>query len=305
MAGQVTDVTIVMATLNGADHLQAQLDSLLAQTHRDWRLWVSDDGSTDGTLTLLQAFARASPAREVRLIRGPGAGSAANFLAVLCHPDLPPGPVALCDQDDVWLKGKLARALRRLAGAPPDVPVLYAAESWRCDADLATRRPSRAPRTGPCFANALVQNLCAGHTIVLNEAARALVRRAGPAPGIAFHDWWLYQLVTGAGGVCLLDPLPVTLYRQHGRNLFGAPGGLRAMRRRLRKLIAGDYATWVEAHRMALAASGLLTPEAQQIAAALHPARTGRAATIRACRLRRDMRAGTLALHLAALIGRV
>ena len=146
MAGRVT---ILMATLNGADHLPAQLASLLAQTHADWRLWVSDDGSTDNTPALLRDFARAHPAREICLLRGPGRGAAANFLTMLCHPDLPCGPVALCDQDDVWLKGKLSRALRRMAGGPPDLPVLYAAESWHCTAELTVRRRSRGRPASP------------------------------------------------------------------------------------------------------------------------------------------------------------
>ena len=300
MAGRVT---ILMATLNGAAFLPAQLESLSAQTHRDWRLWVSDDGSTDGTLGVLHDFARARPDRDVRILQGPMRGSAANFLSALCHPDLPPGPVALCDQDDIWLRGKLARALRRMAAAPPEVPVLYAAESWRCDATLAARRASRAPRIAPDFGNALVQNLCAGHTTVLNGPALALVRRAGPLSAIAFHDWWFYQLVTGAGGLCLLDPRPVALYRQHGGNTFGAAGGIAAWHRRVWLLLGGRFRGWVTAHARALAGTGLLAPEAQRMAEALLRGPVGRAATIR--RLRRDTRAGTAALHLAALIGRV
>lgn len=298
-------VTILMATRNGAVHLPAQLDSLRAQTHRTWRLWVSDDGSSDATLPLLAAFARAHPQHDVRILRGPERGVAANVLAALCHPDLPPGPVALCDQDDVWLKGKLARALRRLERVCPDRPALYAAESWRCAADLSARRASRPPRIAPDFRNALVQNLCAGHTIVLNAAAVALARRAGPVPGLAFHDWWFYQLVTGAGGICVLDPLPVALYRQHGGNVLGAPGGLRAARVRLRTLVSGDYARWIEAHRRALAECGLLTPDARRLADAMAAGGWNRGAALRALGLHRDTVTGTVALQLAALAGRV
>jgi glycosyltransferase involved in cell wall biosynthesis len=294
-------VTILMATRDGAEHLPAQLASLAAQTHRDWRLWVSDDGSRDGTREMVAAFAAAHPMREVRLIEGPRQGSAANFLSALCHPDLPPGPVALCDQDDVWLKGKLARALRRLAGTGG--PALYAAESWYWHPVRGRRRASRPPSVAPGFANALVQNLCAGHTTVLNAEALALVRRVGVPRNIAFHDWWLYQLVTGAGGTCRLDPLPVALYRQHGGNLLGAGGTAAALARRVCALMRGDFARWLGAHHRALAATGCLTPGAQATVAQMLAARN-RAWTMARLGLRRDRRVGTAALLCAAVLGR-
>lgn len=292
-------VTILMATRNGAAHLPDQLASLAAQTHRDWRLWVSDDGSTDGTRAVIRAFAEAHPAHNVRLIAGPERGSAANFLSALCHPELPQGPVALCDQDDIWLKGKLARALRRLG--EEEGPALYAAESFRWSPGRR-RRPSRPPAIRPGFANALVQNLCAGHTLVLNAAAVALVRKAGVPHGIAFHDWWLYQLVTGAGGVCRLDPLPVALYRQHAGNALGAGGTPAGVWRRLRGVVQGDYAAWLRAHHRALAASGCLTAEAEAVVSdLLHP--KDRARAMIGLGLRRDGRIGTAALVGAAALG--
>ena len=50
-------VTVLMAVRNGAQTLPAQLDSLAAQSHANWRLIASDDGSTDGSRAILQRFA--------------------------------------------------------------------------------------------------------------------------------------------------------------------------------------------------------------------------------------------------------
>ncbi|PZQ99897.1 MAG: glycosyl transferase [Cereibacter sphaeroides] len=300
-------VTILMATFNGAAYLPDQLDSLLAQSHGDWRLLASDDGSSDATANMLRAFGRAHPQHFAGLLQGPRRGSAANFLSLVCHPDLPPGPVAFCDQDDVWLRGKLARALRRIGAQPDDRPVIYAAESWLADDRLRLLRRSKAGAS-PGFANALVQNLCAGHTIVLNKAAVELARRAGNPPGIAFHDWWLYQLVTGAGGVCLLDPTPVALYRQHEANALGAPGGLAAMVRRADLTLGRNYAIWMGAHHQALAETGLMTPDAMAMLRPLTetPAVAGinRARLFRRIGLYRSGRFGTAALCCAAMFGR-
>jgi glycosyltransferase involved in cell wall biosynthesis len=48
-------VAILMCTFNGERFLKEQLDSFATQTHQNWTLWVSDDGSTDQTLEILRA----------------------------------------------------------------------------------------------------------------------------------------------------------------------------------------------------------------------------------------------------------
>lgn len=215
-------VTILMAVRNGAAHLPAQLASLTAQTGVEWRLVVGDDGSEDASPTILQEFARTHP---VALHPGPRQGFVANFMALLARHD-GAGAVALADQDDVWLPGKLARASAALATLPPGRPALYC--SRRLDWWPATgrQRPSRALRRPPDFANALVENIAFGNTVVLNAAAARLARAtAGAARDVPFHDWWLYLLVSGVGGQVIHDPEPGLLYRQHGGNLVGAGAG--------------------------------------------------------------------------------
>ncbi|MFN7050803.1 MAG: glycosyltransferase, partial [Gemmobacter sp.] len=114
-----------MAVRNGAADLQAQLDSLVAQTHANWALVASDDGSTDDSRAILQRFAGDQAARHpVVVAEGPGRGFVRNFLSLLARPGLS-GPVALCDQDDIWFPDRLERALARLAALPPDRPALY------------------------------------------------------------------------------------------------------------------------------------------------------------------------------------
>ena len=108
-------VTVLMAVRNGAQTLPAQLDSLAAQSHANWRLIASDDGSTDGSRAILQRFAQGRVTLgQVAVVEGPGQGFVANFLSLLARPGVS-GPVALSDQDDIWFPDKLQRALARLA----------------------------------------------------------------------------------------------------------------------------------------------------------------------------------------------
>lgn len=305
-------VSILMATRNGAAFLPGQLASIAAQSHRNWTLWVSDDGSTDATLDLVQDFARHHP---VRLVSGPLRGAATNFLTLLMHPDLPPGMVAFADQDDVWLHGKLAAAVARLAQTDPGTPGLYAADSIAVDAalrPLRCQRPRchRPHRLAPGFANALVQNRFSGHTLMLNAAAVTLARAAGVPHGVRFHDWWLYQLVAGAGGDLWRDTHIAALYRQHRANAHGAPIGPRAGLGRLAGLFGGDWGDAMRAHARALhRVADLLTPASRDLLTAYldgfaprGPARVG--AYLRHG-LIRSSPCHTLALLIGAFLGRV
>jgi glycosyltransferase involved in cell wall biosynthesis len=297
-------VTIVMATRNGAAHLVQQLESLAAQSHSNWALFVSDDGSTDGTRAILADFARHHP---VTLVEGPRRGAAANFISALCHPDLSPGWIALADQDDVWLDGKLARGLRRLRAAQAGRGRLYAAESALTDPGLNIFRISSAGSALPGFAASLAQNLFGGHTMMFDADALGILRQAGVPQDVAFHDWWIYQLLAGAGAELVLDRAPMVLYRQHGGNLIGAATGLAGATSRLLRLASGRWKSEMQAHAAALAANiHLLTPEAQATLAAFRTAPAlgpPRAARLRALGVRRSSRAGTAVMLAAATLG--
>jgi hypothetical protein len=302
-------ITIVMATRNGAAHLDEQLDSIAQQTHAHWSLFVSDDGSTDATRAILADFARSHP---VRLVEGPRKGSAANFLSALCHPDLhhPDLPqdttIALADQDDVWLPGKLSRGLRRMVSAGADGPLLYAAESALADAQGRPFEISHPGRAQPSFAASLVQNLFGGHTTMFNTALLNLLRAAGPQPGLVFHDWWIYQIAAGAGARLVLDHAPMALYRQHGGNELGASGRSGA-RARLGRVLGGQWRGEMQAHAQALSrVSHLLTPEARvtlQGFLEAPPRGFGRVERFRNLGIRRSSTGGEILMLGAAFAG--
>ncbi|MEM6375783.1 MAG: glycosyltransferase, partial [Pseudomonadota bacterium] len=208
-------VRILLCTRNGEAFLDAQLASYLDQTHADWRLWISDDGSTDATLQIIARFAQDHPHRVERILPGPQAGSTRNFLSLLCHPDLEPGFVALSDQDDIWREDKLERAVSALSRGETNTARAYAAGYLVCDARMQRSSASASwPRT-PSLGNAILQNVMPGHTIVLNPAALASLRLAG-VQDVPYQDWWIYLVATACGMQVILDPEHVIQYRQHG-----------------------------------------------------------------------------------------
>ncbi len=99
-------VDILMATYNGDKYLRNQLLSLQQQTHTDWVLWIRDDGSTDGTLAIIEAFARADARiRYIAEDSGKGLGVGRNFLGLAKYATAE--YAIYCDQDDIWFEKKL------------------------------------------------------------------------------------------------------------------------------------------------------------------------------------------------------
>lgn len=300
-----THVHILLCSFNGAQLIGEQLDSFLAQTHQDWSLWVSDDGSTDDTVQILERFSRSHPERTIRILQGPGQGSAANFLHLLCHPDLPPGIVALSDQDDVWLPRKLEYAVAQLTAAG-DAPCVWAARYWFTDADLTPLHCSDPWPRGASLENALVQNILSGHTTTLNPTALALVRQAG-APPVPHHDWWIYLLLMACGAQAIIEQEPMLYYRQHGANAMGRRSTPAARMRRLAALKRGQLGDWITANLQALLAADLpLTPQARQIAQNWLEAEPDRKPRVLLdFGVYRQSKAETALIHLAARMGKL
>src|SRR3974390_184067 len=103
-------ISVALATGDGQDYLEQQLDSLLHQSHLPTELVVCDDASQDGTVNILEKFARRAPFL-VRIFRNASRlGYRKNFLKAssLCGGEL----IAFCDQDDIWDAAKLERILK-------------------------------------------------------------------------------------------------------------------------------------------------------------------------------------------------
>ncbi|WP_420859765.1 glycosyltransferase [Marivivens marinus] len=308
---------VLMATCNGAARIDRQLASLSRQTVSSWALRVGDDQSSDNTINRITAFAKDNPGRVESVVAMPGGDlphgigrAARNFLTLLVQShDRPDALIAFCDQDDHWYPDKLARAAAALTGH--DGPAVYASSFRPTDDRLRPLgRPAVFP-AGPSFANALVQGVLCGNTIVANPAAADLLRRTATAAikaGVPSHDWWIYQVLAGTGAAIIVDPTPTLDYVQHGGNLIGVHRGLASRLARTRLLQNGTYRGWLDANERALlAVAEVLTPAARETALAFAkarqdgPRRTSDA--IRALGLHRQTRAGTMALWLAARRG--
>lgn len=107
------DVTVVIPLYNGMPWIEETLASIDAQTHPPREILVVDDGSSDGSKSVVQAC----PQAEWMENSGDGAGAARH--EGLTHARTP--LVAFLDQDDLWHPEHL-RHLAALLGAHDDAP---------------------------------------------------------------------------------------------------------------------------------------------------------------------------------------
>lgn len=222
--------TIVLSTFNGAHFLHAQLESIAKQSFADWRILARDDGSSDESVEILDAFARRFPGRVERLDDERGTLGAPASFGVLLEAVRTPYAL-LCDQDDVWLPNKIEVELAAMCEAEArlgrSAPILVYGDLVVVDDALRTLAPSfwefqkLDPKMSMYLNRLLVQNVVTGCAVMVN---RALLERALPIPsGAVMHDWWL-ALVARLFGEVVTMRQPLLLYRQHGDNVVGARG---------------------------------------------------------------------------------
>ncbi len=215
-------VVVLLATYDGLRWLGEQVDSILAQEGVALELVVSDDMSSDGTWEWLQDRALSEP-RLVLLPRERAGGAAANFFRLLREVDLTGDPlVALSDQDDVWLPGKLAGQVARLVrdGADGVSSNVTAFDAAGGRALLRKDFPQRR-------LDYLFEGPGPGCTFVLSTRLAAQVqtlvcRHGDVAAGVDFHDWLIYGLCRARGWRWSIIAEPTVDYRQHETNAFGA-----------------------------------------------------------------------------------
>ena len=99
-------ISVAMATYNGEKYIKEQLYSILHQLGKNDELVISDDGSTDGTLSIVASYSDS----RIKIFKGPGLGVKQNFANAIekCNGRY----IFLADQDDIWIDDKVNKILR-------------------------------------------------------------------------------------------------------------------------------------------------------------------------------------------------
>jgi len=303
-------VAVLLGTKDGADFLDEQLQSIALQDHERIDIWASDDGSGDGTVAKLTAWAEKWTKGRFVVLQGPGRGFAENYRALILNEDIAADYFAFCDQDDIWEPDRVSAGIAHMAARGKEIAQMFCSRTSTMTADGRVVGLSPLFERPPSFGNALVQSIAGANTMIMNEYARELLKKASQRVGFVSHDWWTYMILTGAGGAVHYTPRPLVRYRQHAGNVVGQNRSMLARLDRFKRLFSGAFFDWTTANLNGLAINrDLLTPAALASLEQFSNARKGnmiqRVKSLRASGVHRQSRVHTFAMTLAAIFGRL
>lgn len=206
-------VTVLLATFNGVRFLEEQLTSLFDQQDVDIEVMVNDDGSTDGTINILENWRTKGLIVSISQSRGLGATRA--FLSLLQSCDQKEF-VAFCDQDDIWARNKLISQVNSLNEDTPMMSSCLRVYINETGKEIGKSKNLRKP---PSFANSVFENITPGNTMLLNNSAVKLINSMHNPP-VVHYDSWIYLLISAFGKVNLI-PSHFVKYRIHSNNSVG------------------------------------------------------------------------------------
>ena len=198
-------ISCIVPVFNGERYLAEAVKSILRQSYRSVKIIVIDDGSTDGTPTVINQFEQ-----QVRYLRQPNAGPAAarNLGLTIAEGEF----VAFLDADDLWHPEKLQRQMARFEASPElDYCITHVQNFWIPELieEEARFRDHRISRPLPGYSTG---------TLLARRALFSTVGQFNPAIKHADDtEWFLRAAEIGASMEILSD---VLLYRRlHQNNL--------------------------------------------------------------------------------------
>lgn len=237
-------IAILLSTYNGYDYLEQQVNSILKQTNHDWHLYIRDDGSTDGTVSLIRELTKHPQITFLNEKKIVNVGTVKSFMDLLSRTNA--DYYMFSDQDDYWLPDKIQKTLNKMhevEKTSTNLPICIHTNLKVTDDNL---KPYRLYNEGPSwndFPRILFNNCATGCTMMINQQLKELVKFNQINYKMVFmHDWWLTLIAACFGKVGYIEE-PTILYRQHGSNVLGSLDGSKARKtlRPLNRIIFSNY----------------------------------------------------------------
>lgn len=239
-------VLVMMTTYNGEKFLREQLESILLQSYRNFKLVIQDDGSTDGTEAILLEYAERDKRISLRKNEGPH-GAYSNFHALVnaMKEEQAFDYYMFADHDDVWMPEKIAFFVDKMNRYRKEVPVLLYADMRIIDENGNVTSDSLNGEFGikisgrwSCF----YQHSVFGCNTMINRAlfkAIPPVDTSDSAVKILSHDNY-FTKYAALYGVVFYFPEITMSYRRYGKNVTAANQMTITPKRVLSRLLAFD-----------------------------------------------------------------
>jgi rhamnosyltransferase len=222
-------VDILLPTYNGADFVEAQIESILGQTHTNTRLIIRDDQSQDQTVALIGKYV----AKDLRVVFvtepdfNLGLVKSIEYLLNVSEAPF----IMFADQDDVWFPDKIELFLEQALRLDQSIPMLIHSDCFVTDQNLKVLRRflgSKPLKYG--LKNSLFHFFVQGSSTMINSK---LKEESLLFPEhIYLHDRY-FHIVSEIKGIRGYIDVPTMYYRQHEKNLVGSQSTIKKIIRNL------------------------------------------------------------------------
>lgn len=215
-------VDILLATYNGEKYLQDQIESILNQTYTDFRLLISDDGSNDKTVEIINEYSKKDD-RIVVFAQKENVGVVKNFEFLMKQ--VSSNYFMFSDQDDIWKKDKIEKSVKKLEEGyglvysdlevvDNDLNIMYESY-WKL------KGFEKKIKKYNNFESLYLNNFITGCTII---SKKIYIEKVLPIPkntNYILHDYWLPLIISQNDKIAYIDE-PLIKYRQHKNNKIGS-----------------------------------------------------------------------------------
>ncbi len=219
------NIDVLMATYNGELYIKEQISSILLNFDNCdgyyFRLLISDDASTDNTVSIINNYCDIDK-RVILLDSRRKGGVRENFNLLIRSTEA--DYVFFCDQDDFWLPNKIKIFTEEFKKIDPNVPTLIHSDLCVADDDLSPISLSmfdyQKLNKSPSLKQIITSNSVTGCVMAGNKKIIDLAKQSNINSSI-MHDWYLAIIALAFGNLVFIDK-SLILYRQHENNQVGA-----------------------------------------------------------------------------------
>ncbi len=235
-------IAVLLASYNGVKYIKDQVESILNQKEVEVNIFVSDDLSTDGTVEYLQDIYK----NEKRLVylesNQKFGGAAKNFYRLIKDVDFSNFDyVSLSDQDDIWYKDKLIRAINTIEEKQIDAYSSNVLAFWEDGREVLIDKSQPQKKYDFLFSSSGPGCTYVIKKDFLTNFKKQMLKKQSLLEKIDLHDWLLYAFARSNNYKWFVDKTPSMLYRQHENNEFGANNGFKTFKKRWKKARNGWY----------------------------------------------------------------
>lgn len=232
-------IDILLASYNGEKYIAEQIESILNQTYKNFRMLIRDDGSTDQTVQIIEKYKIKYPDKITLIQDNVKCGSAVkNFMQLIHYSSSE--YVMFSDQDDFWLPDKIQVSLEAMQycekNNSKDTPVLVYSRCRIVDENLKeiahSKKKLSVDKNNITLNQLIVENYVTGCLVMINQSLCRIIGTYDEA--ILMHDWWMALIASAMGKLVHINQI-TTLYRQHGDNAVGSTD-MRSWKYRIHKI---------------------------------------------------------------------